>query len=57
MRLSVHLAGCEDSVGPHELPCALGCRCQLRVVELQGPERLLLAAPYPPSCWLLQKLV
>ena len=57
MRLSVHLAGCEDSVGPHELPCALGCKCQLRVVELQGPERLLLAAPYPPSCWLLQKLV
>lgn len=47
--LSVHLAGREDGVGSHELPCALGCKRQLRVVKLQGPERLLLAALYPPS--------
>lgn len=50
-----YLAGCEDSVGPHQLPCALGCKRQLRVVELQGPEWLLVIVLCPPCCWLLRK--
>ena len=52
---SVDLAGCEDSVGPHQLARALGGKRQLRVVKLQRPEGLLIAALYPPSCWLLQE--